>query len=401
MITQSIELKIPLSSNGSACESNGPCDCEIRWGLEFNPGQLRNRDTRVKPSGTRILWLIGGSGLLVILLLSAVIPKSSEQSLAVQSTLPPMAGAYEVTLREIDDYKTVYASVRSRDRVEARVRIQGTIAELTVKEGQSVNAGDVLALIADQKITLKLHGLDAQIKGARSRLAAAQSDVERAKELLSRGVAPQARYDQLKAAYDSAVNELASAEADRAVVARQLEEGQVLAPAEGRVLRVPVTVGTVMMPGESVATIAANAYLLRIELPERHARFLKLGDKIRIGARGLSQDQEPIGEGEIVRVLPELENGRVIADAQADALGDYFVGERALVWISAGKRQTIVIPKALVFSRYGIDYVRLAREGETPMDVVVQPGGAVRLDDGTEGIEILSGLNAGDVLVQP
>jgi len=355
----------------------------------------------VKPSGTRILWLIGGSGLLVILLLSAVIPKSSEQSLAVQSTLPPMAGAYEVTLREIDDYKTVYASVRSRDRVEARVRIQGTIAELTVKEGQSVNAGDVLALIADQKITLKLHGLDAQIKGARSRLAAAQSDVERAKELLSRGVAPQARYDQLKAAYDSAVNELASAEADRAVVARQLEEGQVLAPAEGRVLRVPVTVGTVMMPGESVATIAANAYLLRIELPERHARFLKLGDKIRIGARGLSQDQEPIGEGEIVRVLPELENGRVIADAQADALGDYFVGERALVWISAGKRQTIVIPKALVFSRYGIDYVRLAREGETPMDVVVQPGGAVRLDDGTEGIEILSGLNAGDVLVQP
>ena len=99
--------------------------------------------------------------------------------------------------------------------------------------------------------------------------------------------------------------------------------------------------------------------------------------------------------------FPNLKTDRVIADAQAGSLGDYFVGERARVWISAGKRQTIVIPQGFVLSRYGIDYVRLMRDGKPPIDVVVQPGGAASMEDGSEGIEILSGLNAGDELVLP
>lgn len=336
-----------------------------------------------------------------LVLLMAFLRGSSEQLLAVKAEPGFKASTYKVTLQEIDDYKSVFATVRSRDRVEARVRIQGTIAELKADEGKSVKAGDVLALIADQKITLKLHGLDAQILGARSRMTTAKAEMDRASQLLRRGITPQARYDQLKAAYDTASNNLKATEADRAVVARQLDEGQVLAPAEGRVLRVPVTIGSVMMPGESVATIAANAYLLRIELPERHARFLKVGDTIKIGTRGLSQDQQVVGEGRIVQVFPELKSGKVVADAEAEALGDYFVGERALVWISAGKRKTIVIPESLIFTRYGLDYVRLARDGKPPLEIVVQPGGAAAMKDGSKGVEILSGLNAGDSLVQP
>jgi len=51
--------------------------------------------------------------------------------------------------------------------------------------------------------------------------------------------------------------------AERAVLGRQLTEGQVLAPTGGRVLRVPVTVGTVVMSGEAVATIAQQDLVLR------------------------------------------------------------------------------------------------------------------------------------------
>ncbi len=139
-----------------------------------------------------------------------------------------------------------------------------------------------------------------------------------------------------------------------------------LAPAAGRVLKVPVTPGSVVMAGESIATIAANEYLLRLELPERHARFMQKGDTVRIGARGLESNQQTVGEGHIVQVFPELQNGRVIADAEVGAIGDYFVGERALVWIAAGKRPTIVVPADRVFTRYGLDYARLASEaGDT------------------------------------
>jgi RND family efflux transporter MFP subunit len=349
----------------------------------------------------RRAWFVGGI-LVAGVVLSGGPPQASlAQSAAARAEGAAAVVAHTVAVREVDDYKTVFATVRSRDRVEARVRIQGTIAELKVEEGASVKAGDVLALVADQKLTLKLQSLEAQIVGAGSRMQAAKTELDRAAELVRRGVTSQARYDQLKAAYDSAYNEHASAKAERAVVARQLEEGQVLAPGEGRVLRVPVTVGTVMMPGESVATIAANAYLLRIGLPERHARFLKVGDSVRVGARGLSESREVVGEGRIVRVLPELQGGQVIAEAEAKSLGDYFVGERALVWISAGRRKTIVVPRDLVFSRFGLDYVRLSREGKAPLDIVVQRGGEASTADGAEGVEILSGLNAGDKLVRP
>jgi RND family efflux transporter MFP subunit len=311
------------------------------------------------------------------------------------------ATTFAVTEQDIEDYKTVFATVRSKDRIEARVRIPGTVAELKIDEGRHVEAGEVLALVADQKIALKIAALDAQIAGARSRMETAKVELERTAELLRRGVSPQARYDQIKTSHDTAVNDLKAAEAERAVVARQLAEGQVLAPAAGRVLRVPVTIGTVVMPGESIATIAANAYLLRIEVPERHARFIKVGDPVKVGARGLSPDQQAIGDGRVVQVYPELQNGRVVADAEAGGLGDFYVGERALVWISAGKRRAIVVPRTLVFKRFGLDYVRLARGKAEPIDVVVQLGNPAPMPGGIDGVEILTGLATGDVVVAP
>jgi multidrug resistance efflux pump len=147
-------------------------------------------------------------------------------------------------------------------------------------------------------------------------------------------VTPQARVDQLKTAFDVATNELKSARAERQVAEEQVSEGQVLAPAAGRVLKVPVTTGSVVMTGESVATIAANQYLLRLELPERHARFMKTGDPIKIGS-GLA---EAAGRGERIIRLSGL-RWSVLADAVA-SIGDYFVGERALVWI-CWRRMTI------------------------------------------------------------
>ena len=63
----------------------------------------------------------------------------------------------------------------------------------------------------------------------------------------------------------------------------------------------------------------------------------------------------------------------MIADAQADGLGKYFVGERVLVWISAGKRQTIAVPRDHLFKRFGLDYARLKEDDGKTIDVVVQP----------------------------
>ena len=91
----------------------------------------------------------------------------------------------------------------------------------------------------------------------------------------------------------------------------------------------------------------------------------------------------------------------MLADAEVAGLGDYFVGERALVWISAGKRRTIIVPADYVHERFGLDYVRLVQKGDATADIVVQLGRLAPLPDGTEGIEVLAGLNSGDTIVPP
>lgn len=329
----------------------------------------------------------------------ALLGHAANRPVAAQSA--PAPGTLTVAEQEVDDLKAVYATVRSKDRIEARVRTPGTVVSLKVDEGVHVEPGQVLALIADPKIALRMTALDAQIVGLQSSLATAKLDFERAEQLRQRGVTPQARVDQLRTAFDVAANALKAALAERQVAEQQVAEGQVLAPAAGRVLKVPVTVGSVMMPGESVATIAANEYLLRLELPERHARFIKKDDPIRIGARGLAADQQATGVGRIVQVYPELQNGRVLADAEVSTLGDYFVGERALVWISVGKRRTIVVPTGYIFKRFGLDYARVARGAGSILDVVVQLGQPAPTKDVGDGIEILAGLQPGDALVKP
>ncbi len=314
---------------------------------------------------------------------------------------PPPARTYTVGEQEIDDLKAIMATVRSKRIVEARVRTPGTVASLKLVEGAHVEPGQVLGLVADPKIALRIKASDAQIVAQESRLSTARAELERATDLQRKGVSTQARLDQAKTAFDVATNELSAAHSERSVIEKQVEEGQVLAPASGRILKVGVTEGSVVMAGESIATIAANEYLLRLEVPERHARFIQKGDIVKVGQRGLGAEQSGTVDGRIVLVYPEIQGGRVVADAEVDKLGTYFVGERVLVWISAGKRKSLLVPPDLVTKRFGLDYVRIADEAGRTTDVVVQLGPAGGLRSAPDLLEVLSGVRPGDRLVQP
>jgi len=326
---------------------------------------------------------------------------ATAEVLAAPAAAAVATGTLRIEPVEIDDLKSVYATVRSTDRIEARARIGGTVASLAVDEGSEVETGKVLAIVADQKLALKLKALDAQIAGLKAQRENTERELGRQEELIKRGFTPKAKVDELRTQVEVVTNQLKSATAERDVVRRQVEEGEVLAPANGRVLMVPVTVGSVIMPGESLATIAANAYVLRLDLPERHARFIRKGDTVQLGARSLNAGEQKLVKGEISQVYPELQGGRVLADATVEGLGDFFVGERVLVYISGGKRRGIVIPRDYVTTRYGYDFVKISRSGGGISEVVVQLGLPSELKDGSQGIEVLGGLNPGDEILKP
>lgn len=309
-------------------------------------------------------------------------------------------GDFTVTLQPLPDEKPVFATVETVDKVPARVRTGGTITGLTVREGDTVTAGQVIALIGDEKLGLQQSGLEAQIAAARAQLAQAQADLQRGEALSKNGFITRQRLDELHTALDVAANNLKARTAERAVVGQQMREGQVLAPAAGRVLTVPVTQGSVVLAGEVVATIAKRDYVLRLSVPERHAASLKAGGPVRLDAQDIAQGAGN-GEGAITLVYPQIADGRVQADARVDGLGDYYVGQRVRVWIAAGDRPVLLVPASYLTTRFGLDFAHLRRPDGKVEEVPVQRGQPRPLPGGLAGVEILSGLRNGDSLVQP
>lgn len=303
-----------------------------------------------------------------------------------------------VEQRSIADEKAVFATVESTSVVPARSRIGGTVAELHVREGDAVTQGQAIAVVGDQKLALQMKSLDAQIQALQAQTDQAQTDFDRISGLVDRGTLARTRLDEARTALNVAENNLRAKTAERGVIQQQQTEGQVLAPQDGRVLKRLVAVGSVVLPGDPLVTVAQQNFKLRLRLPEEHARLLKAGDRIRL-------DGDEFGErtakwGVVDLIYPQIEEGRVIADATVEGLGEYFVGDRLRVWISGGIRPAFIVPSSYVKTRFGIDYVRL-NKGKATIEVPVQRGREMPTPALPDGLEILSGLRAGDRLERP
>lgn len=306
---------------------------------------------------------------------------------------------FTVQRAPLSDEKAVFATVESPNVVPARARIGGTIANLSVRQGDAVKQGQVIAVVGDEKLILQITSLDAQIAGLQSQLAQAQTDLTRAETLFRQGVGPRTTMDQARTAVQVATSALRARNAERAVAQQNLQEGQVLAPVAGRVLSVPLTKGTVVLNGDTVATIGEDPFLLRLRVPERHAVSLKPGDTIRLDPAQLGVDRGATGT--ITLIYPQIDQGRVVADAKVADLGNYFVGDRVRAWISAGTREGYVVPEDFVKTQFGLDYVMLRQPDGKALQTPVQRGEARPTPALPNGLEILSGLHDGDVLVKP
>ncbi|MDP2120176.1 MAG: efflux RND transporter periplasmic adaptor subunit [Hoeflea sp.] len=319
---------------------------------------------------------------------------SSFALLVLASTSFAQAETLTLSLTEITEWKAVQARVESRDVVPARARIGGVIEELTISEGDLVTAGQQLGLVKDDKIAFQIAAQDAQLAAYAAQLATAEAELQRGETLVTQGVVTRQRLAQLSTDVEVIRNQIAATQASRAVLTQQETEGAVIAPADGRVLTVPATRGSVIMPGEPVATIGSGGFFLRLAVPERFAGDLQAGAEIRIATEG--------GEaaGRLAKLYPQIDNGRVIADVEVDTLDTAFVNARILVEVPIGKRSALLAPAGAVSTRHGIDFISVeGANGEVVERTVIL--GAPQ-DGGNEGmIEIISGLKAGDKVVLP
>ena len=314
---------------------------------------------------------------------------------AAAGLLLPLAAATRADVPVLDttitQWKAVFGKIEARNTVPARSRIGGTLTEITVSEGSDVTQGQQIGTIYDAKLALQLESVEADIAAMQSQLANAQTELSRGEDLLSRGVTTVQRLDQLRTQVDVITAQIAAAEAQKRVVQQQAAEGAVLAPITGRVLSVPVTHGSVIMPGEAVAVIGGDGFFLRLAVPERHAVFLHEGDDILMGEGGETLT------GKLAKVYPQIENGRVIADVELANLESDFVDARVLVRLPVGETRALLAPADMVVSRMGLDFVTVQEGDHTRLRAVV-PGEHHEID-GKDMVELLSGVSAGEILV--
>lgn len=316
---------------------------------------------------------------------------------ATLAFLPGVAFAQTLTIEEsiVVDYRPVIARIEAGDTATARSRLQGVVTQLNAVEGQIVKAGDVVAVVTDETLRPQLSGLSSRIEGLKSQIRQAEEDIARNEALLAQGFYPRARLDEQKTGLDVLQRSLASAEAERRALSAREAEGRILAPADAHVTAVNVVRGSVVSPGEVLASFATVNGIVRLALPERHAATLAEGETISLRLPSRSNE---IRTATVVKIYPELRQGSVIADATVQGGLTALFGERVDVLAPVGERRAVRVPKDYVSTRYGVDFVRVA-VGDRFVDAPVALAGLPV--DGSGEYEILSGLKPGDRIQKP
>ncbi|WP_084396656.1 efflux RND transporter periplasmic adaptor subunit [Henriciella aquimarina] len=307
-----------------------------------------------------------------------------------------LAHAQTMTVEEdlVTDYKPVLARIEASDTSAIRSRLQGVVTRLTIDEGSVVAKDDVVAFVTDDTLAPQVRALTARIEGLDARIAQQTDDLARAEKLLDRGFYPKARFEQEQTALNVLKQERAAAASERRSLMAREAEGNIRAPADGKITSVVTVQGAVVSPGEEIARLATLDGVVRLSIPERHIGALSEGESVTLRLPARSDE---VRAAEIMKIYPELRNGAVIADAEVEGGLDALVGERADVMVPVGERRAIRIPEAFVTTRYGVDFVRV-RVGDRFVEAPVMLAEPVAVSG---AYDVLSGLKPGDVIAAP
>lgn len=364
-------------------------------------------------------WMVGAGAVLLLgaLLAWAFAPRPVPVEVA-----SVVQGRFEAGIDE--DAKT-----RLRDRYSISAPLAGRLARIVLREGDAVQAGDVVARITPAMPALlderSLREQQARITAAqanvqraavrieRSRVAQeqARNDLRRSEQLAQQGFVAPMRLDAERLALQAAAKDTEAAVQDQQVARADLAQAraaldvvrrpgsapsgkafEVLAPVSGRVLRVAqasegmVALGTVLVEVGDIAQLDVVAPLLSTD-----ALQVRAGSPVRIerwGGPGVLQGRvrsvEPAAFTKVSALGVEEQRVNVLIDltsppAQWAALGD---GYRVVVRVLTREApDAALVPVSALFPLPAGDAPAAAPMGEAVaprMAVFVVDGGRAR-----------------------
>ena len=187
-------------------------------------------------------------GIILIAIIVSVALNSQPQSAGGPVTDMVMEGTFTTTVEAKGQLKPISASVVSPS-------VDGTVAQINVQAGQTVNEGDVL-------MTIKNDELDSAVAEAQRAVAAAQEDLNNAQKALAAAqAAPAMDADGTAVPTDTSADASAVSSAQRNLASAQATLEQANAKAAERTVKAPSSGSIVELNAKVGATVAGGVVM--------------------------------------------------------------------------------------------------------------------------------------------
>ena len=247
-----------------------------------------------KRSKKKLILFIAIPVILLIAIGSIISSKKREKPIPVTTE--------KAVRKTITQVVTATGKIQPEVEVKISPEVSGEIIEMPVREGEVVRRGQLLLRIKPDSYRAQVEAQQAALEGARSssgqgraQLAKAKEDYDRAEDLFSKGLIPQAErnaakttYDVARSSLDASMSEIRRAEGALAQINDALSKTVIYAPADGTISALPArvgerVVGTSQFAGTEVMRIAdLDNMEARVNVNENDVVNVKVGDRAQI-----------------------------------------------------------------------------------------------------------------------
>lgn len=281
---------------------------------------------------------------------------------------------------------------------EAMIRAQvgGSVLQTYADQGQAVRAGQTLARIDAGGLQDVYLSARAGVTAASNSADVANRELARSEKLLAAGAIAERDIEQARRASIGANAALADARARLSTAQKQVGNTVVTTPMSGIVSERPISAGDVVQSGAAMFTVVdPSSMRLEGSVPAEALTQVRIGAPVSFTVNGYPGRAFT---GRVTRVNPTADPAtrqvRVfisIPNAEGKLVGGLFANGR----LAADSRTGLVAPVTAVDARSNVPAVFRIKGGKVER-VPVTLG---LRDEGSEKIEIVSGVQAGDTLL--
>lgn len=285
-------------------------------------------------------------------------------------------------------------------------QVHGTIVALEVEEADHVEAGRVLLRIDGRIADRQAAANEARLASARADLVAATRDVERQRRLHRDGFISRAALDQAESGFEAAGARVDALVAETRAARVQSGLHMVLAPFDGVVSDLPVSVGDMATPGRRLLDLYDPAALrVAIMVPESIAARLPEAVALHIEIPGASSGPIPVAPAGIqpqpvVDAATHTVRLRIDLPRHAEAAPGMFARLRITLQESRGiaaDQAAVSVPSSAIVRRAELTGLYVVDGSGRPRLRQVRLGRSIG-----DQVEVLTGIAAGEqVLVDP